>query len=423
MTDQIFLSYASEDVEYATRLRDELIRRGVTVWFDKSDLTIGKWKSQLRKAILKSRFFIICLSNAAIKKLGDSPGFQDEELELAYSIAQDQDPRSFTIIPVRFEECGRGDHRTAVFQHFDLFLDWDSTVDRLSTQLGGKPRGEQTKDDQATRDEALRDSLSWKSSSLYYAGRRNEALAVVDAIIAAYGSDKVSWNNKSVIFSELRRFDDALVACERSLELDPDYLIALSHYAGVLVNLGRNADALKICHKVLLREPRNAPALASSAGALVNIGKYSEAVVAANAAIAANPRFAIALANKGVALGKLGQITEALQACEQALEIDPRCVNALNSKGTCLRRLGQSEAAMQAYRAAIGADPKYWMAHRNLADLLDCIGRHREALEIYEMLHGAQPHGWSYAQVIEEVRGRVESVKVGSRDDGTESEA
>ncbi len=115
MSNKVFLSYAREDLEKACLLRNDLVERNVNVWFDKNDLKPGKWQPQIRKAIVGSQYFLICLSEAAIRKLGDQPSYQDEELELAFDIAQAQDAHSFTIIPVRLEDCGRGDHRVAMF--------------------------------------------------------------------------------------------------------------------------------------------------------------------------------------------------------------------------------------------------------------------------------------------------------------------
>jgi HEAT repeat protein len=132
-----FLSYARPDLQRVQKVYDDLKRRGVDVWFDRIDLLPGKWKPQILRAIRRSRYFLICLSKAALSKTGDDPGFQDTELNEAYNIAIDQDEKSFVIIPLRLEECDRGDNRLSQFQQFDLFVDWEEAVDRLAVHLGG----------------------------------------------------------------------------------------------------------------------------------------------------------------------------------------------------------------------------------------------------------------------------------------------
>ena len=75
--NRVFLSYASEDLDVVREVYDGLVKRGLDVWFDKEHLGPGKWKAQIERAIRRSRYFVICLSNAAIRKTGDEPGFQD----------------------------------------------------------------------------------------------------------------------------------------------------------------------------------------------------------------------------------------------------------------------------------------------------------------------------------------------------------
>ena len=119
--DMIFLSYASEDLDWAKKISKELRKRNLKVWFDKKDLKTGKWKPQILKAINRSRYFIICISVAALRKVGDKPGFQDEELNRAYEIAMAQSDTQFAIVPVRIEDCPRGDTRLTSFQQYDLY--------------------------------------------------------------------------------------------------------------------------------------------------------------------------------------------------------------------------------------------------------------------------------------------------------------
>lgn len=87
--DRVFLSYAHEDLDMVRRVYDGLKKRKLNVWFDEEDLGPGRWKPQIIKSITRSRFFVICISEHALRKTGDNrPGFQDEELNTAYEIAK-----------------------------------------------------------------------------------------------------------------------------------------------------------------------------------------------------------------------------------------------------------------------------------------------------------------------------------------------
>ena len=102
--NRVFLSYAHEDFATVRNIYAGLKKRELDVWFDKEHMGPGSWKRQIEKAIPKCRYFIICISKAALKKIGDeTPGFQDEELQQAYEIARIQPESDFAIVPVRLE--------------------------------------------------------------------------------------------------------------------------------------------------------------------------------------------------------------------------------------------------------------------------------------------------------------------------------
>ena len=91
--DQVFLSYSAEDFKKVQKLYTGLKKRGINVWFDRADLGPGTWRRQIEKAISRSRYFLLCLSEAALRRIGNKPGFQDEELNRAFQIAVAQPDR------------------------------------------------------------------------------------------------------------------------------------------------------------------------------------------------------------------------------------------------------------------------------------------------------------------------------------------
>jgi hypothetical protein len=118
--DQVFLSYARDDLPKVWEIYQGLKLRGLRIWFDQVSLGPGPWKNQILKAIASSRYYIIAVSNAALRKTGTDPGFLDEELDAAYQFAKDLPVKDFTIVPVLLEDCDRGDHRLKSFQQYAL---------------------------------------------------------------------------------------------------------------------------------------------------------------------------------------------------------------------------------------------------------------------------------------------------------------
>jgi len=180
--DRVFISYAHEDQAKVRRLVAGLTQRKLNVWVDMENLGPGRWLPQIRKAISRSRYFILCISESALRKIGDEPGFQDNELNDAYSIAQTQSDTEFTIVPVRFEEGDRGDFRLSSFQQYDLFPDFEKGLNRLAVHLGGISLIDAAALDARTEDEKEIDRITGKIEAAIYAGDDNRALETLELI-------------------------------------------------------------------------------------------------------------------------------------------------------------------------------------------------------------------------------------------------
>jgi hypothetical protein len=183
--NRVFLSYAREDQDRVRQVYEGLIKRGLNVWLDKESSGPGKWLPQITKAIARSRYFVICLSQSSISKTGDKPGFLDEELNMAYNIAMNQPVTEFSIIPLRLEDCDRGDHRLTMFQQYDLHDDFNKGLDKLALDLGGVALADVKPKDQRTEDQKLIDDLFAKSATEYYAGKLKESIEKSDIVYLA----------------------------------------------------------------------------------------------------------------------------------------------------------------------------------------------------------------------------------------------
>ena len=307
--DLVFLSYASEDLDKVWKVYEGLLKRELPVWLDKKDGKTGRWKPQITKAITRSHFFVICISEAALRKTGDQPGFQDEELNIAYNIAQAQPDQEFTIVPTRLEDCDRGDFRLSSFQQYNLFPDFEAGLDKVAVDLGGISLSDATAKDERTEDEKLIAGLMSKAEAAYYAGEYEKVIIILDSVLSIKPKLFSAWLNKGFALGRLGRYEEALVIFDKTLKLKPN-----------------NARAL--CNKGL---------------ALAKLGRDEEALVAYDKALKFKPDYTEAWNNKGAALGRLGRYEEALTACDKALKLKPDYADAWHNKGLALTKLGRRE--------------------------------------------------------------------------------
>lgn len=80
----VFLSYAREDQKDAKKIFEDLRKHGVNIWADFDSLIPGsKWKTEIKKAIKESRYFLAVLSNNSVSK----KGFVQKEMTMALDLS------------------------------------------------------------------------------------------------------------------------------------------------------------------------------------------------------------------------------------------------------------------------------------------------------------------------------------------------
>ncbi len=99
---KIFISYAKQDDEYASQVQEYFSSMGHETWIDKINLIPGQdWEYEISKAIDESDFFVACLSNNSVSKVG----FVQKELKRALSVLEKFPEGRIFIIPIRFDNC------------------------------------------------------------------------------------------------------------------------------------------------------------------------------------------------------------------------------------------------------------------------------------------------------------------------------
>jgi tetratricopeptide (TPR) repeat protein len=126
----------------------------------------------------------------------------------------------------------------------------------------------------------------------------------------------------------LRRYQEALVATEKAITLDPTDAMGWNNKAVILYEFRRPKEALAAAEKAITLDSTNATAWNSKAGVLHNLRRYQEALAAVERAIALDPTVANVWSNKAAMLVSQRRYSEALAAAEKALSLDIDNLNA-----------------------------------------------------------------------------------------------
>jgi tetratricopeptide (TPR) repeat protein len=228
-----------------------------------------------------------------------------------------------------------------------------------------------------------------KGNALFDLKRYEEALEAYEKAIELNPEDAAdAWNGKGSALEALGRYEEALEAYEKAIELNPeDAADAWYDKGDALFDLKRYDEALEAYEKAIeLNLEDAADAWYDKGNALYNLKRYDEALEAYEKAIELNlENPADAWYDKGDALHNLKRYDEALEAYEKAIELNLEDVaDAWNGKGNALYDLERYKEALKAYEKAIELDPKHANAWYNKGLLLETIEEYDKALEAYE---------------------------------------
>jgi hypothetical protein len=127
----VFLSYGSRDKVRARRLKNELVNRGLKVWFDEDQIKAGdSIPLTIEHGIECSRAVIICLSPDFLKK-------QWTAYEKAAFIYTDPNNTARTLIPVLFRACDLP-KTLAHLRYVDYQKHSDNAIDEIFKSLGSE---------------------------------------------------------------------------------------------------------------------------------------------------------------------------------------------------------------------------------------------------------------------------------------------
>lgn len=226
------------------------------------------------------------------------------------------------------------------------------------------------------------DSLYVRGVALWSGGRRQEAIAALDAALRRNPNFPEALCMGGYILADSGKREAALEFYRRALGLKVDLPDAWSNVGKLLFGDGRHAEALDSFDVALALRPKDADLWNSRAGALRKLGRLEESAAASREALRLKPRFAEAALNLGTALLKLDRCDEALAAYEDAAAAQPGYGAALNGQALALRALGRLVEARAAFEAAEALGNREAVSGRGCLDLT--LGEFERGWEGYE---------------------------------------
>jgi tetratricopeptide (TPR) repeat protein len=128
---RVFVSYAREDLEFASRLNTDLTAAGFDTWIDQRNIVAGShWDDSIQEALDGCTHMVIVLSPASVR----SNNVLDE-----FNYAYERTPKHYTIVPLLAEECVLP-FRMQRLQWIDFRAKREVAFSELCGQLRRSPR-------------------------------------------------------------------------------------------------------------------------------------------------------------------------------------------------------------------------------------------------------------------------------------------
>jgi tetratricopeptide (TPR) repeat protein len=204
-------------------------------------------------------------------------------------------------------------------------------------------------------------------TALRQQGRFDDALKAFDKAIQLKPDKAELWVGLGTALVDLERRDEALLAFQHALKLNPQHWNAAYQCGLLLREAGKLDEALSHVDFARDLQPDQLLVLELRAVLCFGLRRFEEALADGRRAHAINPDNADTSNNIGAALQHLGRDEEALPWLDRTLELRPDYVAAFSNKMLALQQLRRFDEAVAVYHRLKAVDPENAMADWDLA--------------------------------------------------------
>jgi len=222
------------------------------------------------------------------------------------------------------------------------------------------------------------------AAALYRTGRLRQAAAVLRDWLHHVPHDGRAWHLYALVLDDLGRRTDALTACRRAAQLEPDDPEIQTNLAVAVSENGEKAEAFRLLLEILRTYPAAAEAWYNLGVLLQEFGRTGRAAAAYRQAIWGRPGLASAHLNLGIILQGRGRMEEALHHLRAAVRIAPAKVNAINALAVCYASQGRRRQAVRWFERSLHLNPRQPRVWTLYSDFLAWCGDREGSRRVIE---------------------------------------
>jgi len=184
-------------------------------------------------------------------------------------------------------------------------------------------------------------------------GRYEDAIAAYHKAVEINPKYAIAHGDLGDVYRDLGRYEDAIAAYQKAIELDPKYMYAYSVLADLYTDIGEFEKAYEVCAKASTIDPENYWLGFILGNVHADQGKFAKAIESYEAAIEMNPPIL------GPIYNNIGEVYSLMGQCDKAVEwykkaCEHNSTHAYTGLGYAYLVLGDSYRAESALLKAIG---------------------------------------------------------------------
>jgi tetratricopeptide (TPR) repeat protein/S1-C subfamily serine protease len=191
------------------------------------------------------------------------------------------------------------------------------------------------------------------------------------------------WTYRSISFSRLKKYSEALESVSQSIKLEPQDIILLNEKADLLSKLKRYPEALAIYERILQIDRRNWVYL-NRGTVKYKMGNRQGAIADYNIGIEIDPSSPKLYNNRGTVKGDLGDFQGAIADYNLAIGIDARHAKAYLNRGIYKSKLKDNNGALIDINRSIEIEPQFAESYYNRGNIKNQLNRLTDAIADYD---------------------------------------
>jgi tetratricopeptide (TPR) repeat protein len=224
--------------------------------------------------------------------------------------------------------------------------------------------------------------------------RYQEALDACNRAIQLDDTCASAYCQKGEILHQVRRLQEALDALEQAISLEPDARTPYKQKASLLADVRRYDEALAAYDQAIRLDAYDVFLCKDKAELLVQVGRDEDALVVFDQFIERTPESFEGYTWKLHFLAEHKRYADGLATCEQAIALHPHWAQPHHRRGDMLWYMERYEQALAAYNKALELEPTHFSLLVDRAGVLKKLLRYEEANAEYQRAELSAPRPW-----------------------------